>query len=339
MPSSAAPSADETRHAAARDSLPSRTKDGHATGGAEDPHRPPPHALPSRLDDEARGASATLPRRLDAALVKLCPGRRRQELRAAIGEGRVSVDGISDGLLPTTTVRPFCRIALDGIIVHERRAYYVLLNKPAGVVSATRDAAAVCAVDILARSGQPTDSSTQAADLVAWRGELCIAGRLDRWTTGLLLLTNDGRFARRVTDGGGSVEKEYRVATRLPIDDLGAAVAAFAGGLYLPDNQRTCRPAKLSQVAGVAGEGADRTYLVTLCEGKRHQVKCMVNAVSGGANRVVALHRSRVGGLVLDEAALPAGAWRLLTEEEVRRLDGAPTAAEERRGGTAAGAA
>lgn len=120
---------------------------------------------------------------------------------------------------------------------------------------------------------------------------------------------------------------------------VGAAVATFAGGLYLPDNQRTCRPAKLSQVAGVAGEGADRTYLVTLCEGKRHQVKCMVNAVSGGANRVVALHRSRVGGLVLDEAALPAGAWRLLTEEEVRRLDGAPFAAEERRGGTAAGAA
>lgn len=100
-------------------------------------------------------------------------------------------------------------------------------------------------------------------------------------------------------------------------------MAAFAGGLYLPDNQKTCRPAKLSQVAGVAGEGADRTYLVTLCEGKRHQVKCMVNAVSGGANRVVALHRSRVGGLVLDEAALPAGAWRLLTEEEVRRFDGA----------------
>ena len=111
-----------------------------------------------------------------AALVKLCPGRRRQELRAAI-EGRVSVDGIGDGLLPTTTVRPFCRIAVDGALVHERRAYYVLLNKPAGVVLATRDAAAVCAVDILARCGRPTDSSTRAADLVAWRGELCIAGR------------------------------------------------------------------------------------------------------------------------------------------------------------------
>lgn len=277
------------------------------------------------------------PRRLDAALIKLCR-LTKKEARAAIREGRVTLNGVHK-LAQTTPVTKFSRIALDGKIVYQQKAYYVMLNKPAGAVSARRDAENTCVVDVLARDGKPLpsiDTGAPADDdrLVTWRGKLSIAGRLDRWTTGLLLLTNDGHFMRRITDGThGKVEKEYRVTTLVPIPDLDATMEQFSNGLYLPDNQRICRPAQIacfqsqeevakssSSVKDLAS-GFDRTYTITLCEGKRHQIKCMIHAISGGQNRVIALHRTRIGKLVLDEESLPPGAWRFLTPEEVGAFD------------------
>jgi 16S rRNA pseudouridine516 synthase len=284
------------------------------------------------------------PRRLDAALRKLCR-LSKKDVRAAIRSGRVAVDGARVGLSQTTRVNQFSRLELDGAIVHEKMAYYIMLHKPAGVVSARNDADKVCAVDILARGGfslghtslgHTTSLMNNSSLLVPFRNELSIAGRLDRSTTGLLLLTNDGHWMRRIMDGRqGTVEKEYRVTTRFPLPDLQAASAQFLEGLHLPgsklpDNKRICRPARLKKLMTLScGDTTtaskatnpffeeDCTYSISLCEGKRHQVKRMIHAVSHGKNRVVALHRMRIGNLVLDEEALPLGAWRFLTGEEV----------------------
>ena len=254
--------------------------------------------------------------------------------------------------------------------MHERPAYYVMLNKPAGVVSA-RDADHVCVVDIITLDGKPLAGGAdgEPSRLAPWRHELSIVGRLDRSTTGLMLLTNDGHFMRRVTDGRfGKVQKEYHVTTLHPLSDLEDVISQFAQGLFLPDNDRTCRPAWIKrlglseeaaseEVAGHASsaarpapppppppsssaaaaaasatnnhdfeleslvKGADRTYSITLTEGKRHQIKCMIHAVSKGTNRVVSLHRVRIGDLVMDEKALPPGAWRFLSDAEVRSFD------------------
>merc|ERR1712139_225030 len=96
------------------------------------------------------------------------------------------------------------------------------------------------------------------------------------------------------------------------IDDLEDAVKQFAAGVYLADNDVTCRPAGLQRV-----EAKDEcTYRITLFEGRRHQVKCMINAVSRGTNRVVALHRESIGHVELDSSLSP-GEWRHLTEMEV----------------------
>lgn len=132
-------------------------------------------------------------------------------------------------------------------------------------------------------------------------------GRLDQDTTGLLLMTDDGKFIHRLTSPRHHVPKVYEVTVKHPLDDR--QVSRLLEGVVLDDDPAPVRAAECRAVGTHALE-------LTLTEGKYHQVKRMVAAVG---NRVEALHRSRIGELGLAED-LPAGQWRWLTGDEVDAL-------------------
>lgn len=134
-------------------------------------------------------------------------------------------------------------------------------------------------------------------------------GRLDQDTTGLLLLTDDGKFIHRMSSPRHHVSKVYEVTTKHPLDDR--QVNQLLEGVVLDDDPKPVRAA--------ACEAVDSHHLrLTLTEGKYHQVKRMVAAVS---NRVEALHRSQIGGLRLPDDLAP-GQWRWLNEADLARISG-----------------
>jgi len=134
-------------------------------------------------------------------------------------------------------------------------------------------------------------------------------GRLDQDTTGLLLLTDDGKFIHRMSSPRHHVPKVYEVTTKHPLDDR--QVNQLLEGVVLDDDPKPVRAS--------ACEAVDSHHLrLTLTEGKYHQVKRMVAAVS---NRVEALHRSQIGGLRLPDDLAP-GQWRWLNEADLARISG-----------------
>ena len=171
---------------------------------------------------------------------------------------------------------------------------YWMLNKPAGVVSATRD-----------------DGSETVVELVEGRArkDLFPVGRLDKDTVGLLLITNDGQLAHRLLAPGKHVDKVY--FARLDHDVSAEDAQAFADGLDIGDDKLTL-PAQLE----IPCEEHANEVLVTLHEGRYHQVKRMFEA---RGNKVVYLKRVSMGALVLDPA-LAEGESRRLTEEELAAL-------------------
>lgn len=135
-------------------------------------------------------------------------------------------------------------------------------------------------------------------------------GRLDQDTTGLLLLTDDGKFIHRMSSPRHHVPKVYEVTVKHPLDER--QVAQLLSGVVLDDDPKPVRAA--------ACEAVSEFHLrLTLTEGKYHQVKRMVAAVS---NRVEALHRSQIGGLKLPDDLLP-GQWRWLDAADLARIQGA----------------
>ena len=230
--------------------------------------------------------------RLDRFLGK-CSGLGHRQARRLLLERRVRVDGavVCDGL---REIDAFCRIELDGQLLQAGQPRrYLMLHKPAGHVSATRDAEHPTVLDLLPE---------------AERAGLHIAGRLDGNTTGLLLLSNDGLWSRRLTLPGSQLPKVYRVETARPI--AAEYVAAFAAGMYFAYEDIVTRPAQLE----ILGSHSAR---LTLVEGRYHQVKRMFGRFR---NAVVRLHRERIGGILLDPV-LPPGAWRALQAEEIRQWD------------------
>lgn len=228
--------------------------------------------------------------RLDKLLTHMNCGSRR-EAAAWVRAGRVAVDVLicRD---PAYKVDPdrAC-VLLDGQIQAYRAQRYLMLNKPAGVITASSDPRHRTVLDLIPESER--------------RG-LFAVGRLDKDTEGLLLLTTDGAFSHALMAPGKHVEKEYLAE----IEGTPAADAAerFAQGIVLKDGT-VCRPAGLEPVP----EAAVQTVRVTLCEGKYHQVKRMLWAVGCEVTR---LKRLRVGPLRLDGALAP-GAFRDLSAEEL----------------------
>lgn len=213
----------------------------------------------------------------------------RTEARKRIVAGRVKVNGRT-AVSHEMEVDRFARVELDDTLVQPgARRLYLMLNKPVGVVSATVDAEHVTVIDLI----DDPDKAT-----------LHLVGRLDRNTSGLMLLTNDGNWSKRLMAPEHQVAKVYRVETDSPIAP--EAVEAFARGFYFHTENITTLPAELEILD-------EKIARVTLHEGRYHQIKRMFHRVG---NRVTALHRESVGAIVLPDD-LPAGKWRALTPEEV----------------------
>ncbi|MCP1515098.1 pseudouridine synthase [Pseudomonas rhodesiae] len=229
--------------------------------------------------------------RVDRFLSNL-PRFNRQQVRLLLVERRISVDGVavSD---PHHNVREFSRVCVDGHVLQAGRpARYFMLHKPKGCVSATADARHPTVLDWL---DEPD------------KGELHIAGRLDFNTTGLLVITNDGQWSRRLTQPQTKLPKVYRVHTQ---QDIGPEYAAtFAAGLYFAFEDLTTQPAELVLLG-------PRIARLSIVEGRYHQVKRMFGHFD---NKVIDLHRERMGPLELD-ATLAPGEYRALTDAEIRQV-------------------
>ena len=216
----------------------------------------------------------------------------RSECRKLIRAGRVCVDGKTVTAPETKIEAESAAVTLDGERLAWKKFRYFMLNKPAGVVTATEDKRQKTVLDLL-----PPEYA---------RLGLFPVGRLDRDTKGLLLLTNDGDFAHRVISPKFAVEKRYDARVEGTPDEADAA--AFAEGLVLGDGTK-CRPAVLE----ITGPGACR---VTVTEGKYHQVKRML---SSRGKPVTELKRLSIGALALPEE-LEEGAVRELDEEDLCRV-------------------
>ncbi len=228
--------------------------------------------------------------RLDRWLATLSLGSR-SEVREWIRGGKAAVNGriIRDPALSFETEED--RPALNGKEIDGRVMRHVMMHKPGGLLTAARDAKQPTVMDLLPP---------------VYRSIGCMpVGRLDKDTTGLLILTCDGELNHRLLSPGRHVTKRYRALVEGELTE--AAVDAFAAGIDLGDF--TAKPAELR----VLGPSLAETVIT---EGKFHQVKRMFAAVG---NEVTALHRCAFGPLELDPE-LREGEWRELTEEEVRLL-------------------
>ena len=229
--------------------------------------------------------------RLDRFLANL-PCFNRQQVRLLLVERRVRVDGVAVAD-PKHEVRVFSRVEVDDQVLQAGRpARYFMLHKPAGCVSATRDPEHPTVLDLI---DEPD------------KDDLHIAGRLDFNTTGLLILTNDGQWSRRLTQPQTKLPKVYYVETEQPIE--AGYVERFREGFYFAFEDLTTQPAELIPL----GSHSARLSIV---EGRYHQVKRMFGHYD---NKVVRLHRERMGPLVLD-ATLAPGEYRALTDAEIRQV-------------------
>lgn len=216
----------------------------------------------------------------------------RKEARELIRAGRVTADGVVIRQ-PEAKVGEETPILVDGAPIGGSGPVYLMMHKPAGLVSATEDPREETVLSLLPERYR--------------RLGLFPAGRLDKDTEGLLLLTNDGPLAHRLLAPKSHVDKVYYVEVDGRLDAGDAA--AVAEGVTLADGY-TCLPGTLELLDG--GTGA----YITLHEGKYHQIKRMMAA---RGKPVTYLKRVRFGPLTLDES-LPKGGWRALTEEEILAL-------------------
>ena len=230
--------------------------------------------------------------RLDKYLSGMGAGTRT-EIKKAVKAGLVTVDG-AVAKDPGMQVGGDSAVTFRGEpVVYEEFVYY-MMNKPAGVISASEDSREETVVDLIDEQK---------------RRDLFPAGRLDRDTEGLLLITNDGGLAHRLLSPKHHVDKKYyaEVSGTVTEDD----VQAFADGLVLPDGLE-CLPAELK----VLTAGATSEVGIIIREGKFHQIKRMFAA---RGMEVLYLKRLTMGPLELDESLAP-GEYRRLTDEELQAL-------------------
>ena len=219
----------------------------------------------------------------------------RSEAKAMLSRGRVTVNGAvckkGDAQLKETD-----SVTVDGQPLSYRKFVYIMLNKPEGVVSASADKRDTTVVDLV-KDAYP-------------RRELFPAGRLDKTSTGFVLLTDDGTFAHDILAPKRHVSKTYTVVIDTPLTD--EMRAGFANGVTLADGT-ALSPA---EVEALTPDGL--TVRVKLRQGVYHQIKRMFGVYHAGVN---ALHRDAIGGLALD-AALEPGQWRELSDAEVAEITG-----------------
>ncbi|RYY74065.1 MAG: pseudouridine synthase [Gammaproteobacteria bacterium] len=190
------------------------------------------------------------------------------------------------------SISEFCRVEVEDNLLQARQPVYLMLHKPRGCVSATCDAKNKTVLDFIN---------------LPEKDQLHLAGRLDFNTTGLLLLTNDGRWSRKLTLPQQKIPKRYWVQTQDIITD--DYVKKFSEGFYFRFENITTQPAELEIISPT-------TAHLTIYEGRYHQIKRMFGFYN---NEVINLHRLSMGGIVLDEK-LNAGEFRILTATEVAAI-------------------
>lgn len=228
--------------------------------------------------------------RLDKALS--LAGYSRSEAKGLIAKGRVRVCGVparDSGMNVTPD-----QVELDGVCIDAAQEIYLMIHKPAGVITATEDKNLPTVVSLLPAQYQ--------------RRKIGPVGRLDRDVTGLVLLTTDGQLAHRLIAPKWKAEKQYRACCEGALTD--SDVQAFAAGVALSDF--TAQPAEMR----ILESGETSTADVILTEGKFHQVKRMFAAIG---HPLLRLERLRIGCVQLDEALAP-GEFRKLTDDEIAGL-------------------
>lgn len=225
--------------------------------------------------------------RLDKILVSQGIGSRK-EVQKLIKKGEVSVNGEICKKIDFKSDAENDKISVNGQALNFSKYLYVMMNKPAGVVSATQDNFDKTVIDLLPEEYR--------------RKGMFPAGRLDKDTEGLLIITDDGDFAHRMLSPKKHVEKKYIAVLDKGITE--ETVKRFEEGIIFADGTK-CLPAKLE----ISEKGDSKEAIVTICEGKFHQVKKMF--ISCGIN-VVHLKRISIGNLYLD-SKLPIGECKLLT--------------------------
>ena len=215
----------------------------------------------------------------------------RSLTQIAIRQGRVQVEG-QRVTKPQLHIAEDAVVQLDSVPIRLAGLLYIMLHKPVDVVSATEDPTHRTVLSLVNHSHQHT---------------LHLVGRLDKDTTGLILLTNDGDWSHKITAPKSHVAKTYLATLAEPLNE--EAANQLLKGVQLHGEKGL----STASTVEILANGQVR---LTIHEGKYHQVKRMFAAVN---NRVTALHREQIGGLSLD-AQLPLGAWRELTANEVLRV-------------------
>lgn len=215
----------------------------------------------------------------------------RRDVKRLLAQKRITIDGV---IAEDTqqVIDEFSHVVFDGRELQANTPRYIMMHKPIGVVSATKDQQHQTVIDLLTTSQ---------------REGLHIVGRLDLNSSGLLLLTNDSRWSKRLMAPDKEIAKVYRVTLEHPLTE--EYIPAFAKGMYFEYEDITTRPAKLNIISEYVAE-------VSLVEGRYHQIKRMFGRFR---NPVLALHRTSIGGLSLDSSLLP-GASRSLSAEEVDNI-------------------
>lgn len=218
-------------------------------------------------------------------------GINKREVRMILAQARVQVDGVLARDI-AQIVDKFSHVTLDDAVLQQNASCYLMMNKPVGVLSATKDSQHPTVIELL----DPQQGS-----------DLHIAGRLDLNSSGLLLLTNDSYWSQRLTTPDKKVTKRYIVTLAKPLEQ--EMVEAFAKGMYFAFEDITTRPAKLEIVSTYVAQ-------VDLMEGRYHQIKRMFGRFQ---NPVLKLHRSQIGNLILDQDLAP-GQTRALSQPEVENI-------------------
>lgn len=215
-------------------------------------------------------------------------------VRGLLIQREIIVDGEVASLM-NQSVGLFTRVEVGGEVLQDNKPIYIMLNKPKGVVSATKD-----------------DKHTTVIDLIdhPQKHTLHIAGRLDFNTTGLLLLTNDGVWSKQLSLPENNIVKTYRVVLKeaLSSSDVSVYQQVFNKGILLSPENIITRPATLVVVDA-------NTVELSICEGRYHQVKRMFGFFQ---NEVLSLHRLSIGHIIMDES-VALGEYRLLNREEVKQ--------------------
>ena len=230
--------------------------------------------------------------RIDKFLSEQGVASRKEAARAAKGGG-VIVNGVAVKDLSAHIDENTATVIYLGKKIEYRRFIYVMLNKPEGYVSATDDKSLPYVTELLPEELR--------------KRELFPVGRLDRDTVGLMILTNDGQTAHALLSPKRHVEKKYYFTAKVPMRE--GVEEDFRDGITLADGYE-CKSAVIDLDPDRMGG------VITLTEGKYHQIKRMVASED---NRVMTLERITFGGIELDRS-LARGEWRYLSEEEIKLL-------------------